>query len=88
MIQGQKLPKNEPVDRCPPVKGTFFVGIENTKGNGKSSLFGGTGVGIKIVKERIEIFNVTYGKKLFYHGNLLPIHCNIGYRCELEIVLK
>ncbi len=67
-------------------KGRFFVGIENTKGNGKSSFFGGTGVGIKIVQERIDIFNVTYGKKLFYHGNLLPIHCNIGYRCELEIV--
>lgn len=47
----------------------------------------GSGSGLRLVNERIEIFNKTYKEGILLQVTDSHIHCKKGYRCELVVML-
>lgn len=61
----------------------LIVGIENTITYPAGTHKYGKGLGLKLVRERIEIFNKKYKKNVLFDIKDRPVYCNKGYRCEL-----
>ncbi len=66
------------------LENVIIVGVENTLGISETDITGGSGAGLRLVVERIEIFNKTYKNdiSLDFQANLN--HCSNGYRIELK----
>ena len=58
------------------------VGIENTIGT-KNNKTEGKGLGLKLVQERIEIYNKTYNDRVEFRSDIPCRYANSGYRVEL-----
>jgi len=43
----------------------------------------GNGLGLKLVEERIEIYNTSFGEKVQFIEQTTLKHCEKGYRSEL-----
>jgi len=59
---------------------TVEVGIENTLSEVTTETIGGNGLGLRLVNERIEIYNKTYSDSISLEVARNLIHCNRGYR--------
>lgn len=68
-------------------KNAYIIGIENTLSQSASIITTGNGLGVKMVQERVEIFNKTYKKGVKLILNTTTLHTDNGYRCELVFPL-
>jgi len=66
----------------------LFIGIENTIGNINENLIRSSKMGIKLVNERVEIFNKMYGDNILFLANLNCKYAQNGYRCEISFPLN
>jgi LytS/YehU family sensor histidine kinase len=63
---------------------SIIVGVENTIGINETPLISGSGAGLRLVAEKIDIFNKTYNRKISMNLETELIHCKTGYRVELR----
>lgn len=61
----------------------LVIGIENTLSENTVGNHSGNGLGLKMVSERIDIFNKTYNESVKISIEQLTRHAKRGYRCEL-----
>lgn len=62
----------------------MVLGIENTLTTKRSGRVpSGNGLGLKLVKERVEIYNTSFGEKVQFIEQATLKHCEKGYRSEL-----
>jgi len=61
----------------------LVIGIENTLPENGVDNNSGSGLGIKMVTERIDIFNKSYKESVKIFIDQAPKHTQFGYRCEL-----
>ena len=66
----------------------LFIGIENTIGNINENLIRSSKMGIKLVNERVEIFNKMYGENILFLANVNCKYAQNGYRCEISFPLN
>lgn len=65
-------------------KNSIIVGVENTVGLQNTPVSAGSGAGLRLVAERIEIFNKTDNNEISMVLQTGLKHCNNGYRIELK----
>ena len=65
----------------------LIIGVENTTGSEEGIKAHGSGSGLRLVNERIEIFNKTYKDGILLQVRDSLLHCKRGYRCELVVNL-
>lgn len=61
----------------------IVVSIENTLGEVTNDSLVSSGSGLRLVNERIEIFNKTYRDNISMELDKPVVHCKRGYRVEL-----
>ena len=65
-------------------EGEVVLGIENKLATISSKQMpSGSGLGLKLVEERIEIYNTSFGEKVQFIEQAALKHCEKGYRSEL-----
>lgn len=61
----------------------LIVGIENTIDISMAKT-AGKGLGLKLVQERVDIFNKAFQEKAEFISKVQPLYSTSGYRCELS----
>ncbi len=61
----------------------LIIGIENTLPENSIGNSSGSGLGLKMVAERVEIFNKSYKEAVKMSVDQIPKYAQHGYRCEL-----
>ena len=68
--------------------GEVVLGIENTLATlSNKQMPSGGGLGLKLVEERIEIYNTSFSEKVQFIEKATLKHCDKGYRSELVFVI-
>ena len=62
---------------------TVEVGIENTLSETTTETIGGNGLGLRLVNERIEIYNKTYSDSISLEVAKNMVHCTRGFRVQI-----
>ena len=66
----------------------LVIGIENTVQLQEKDRKSGSGIGQKLVEERIDIYNKTFHEEVVFERNSTPRYFAEDYRCELKFPLK
>ena len=64
-----------------------IIGVENTTGYKDTTVVRGSGAGLRLVADRIEIFNKTFNNEISMKLETKLLHCKSGYRIEVRFNL-